>query len=164
MCSLVAQHGEGQESAGGVHHVMRSFLGQKHLVQEKQRNVRNCHIAWRRDMTWHDVSLAFTARISGITWWVLASWCCGSKLLVASEVTVDPENVSRNSFLKFAVFIAGQALSRLNYRFQKVSGFPLRAGPMTGISLRAINSSKEVWKFTGPALSRINREDFRHRQ
>ena len=43
-----------------------------------------------------------------------------------------------------------------NYRFQSFSGFALRAGQITGISLKVMNSSKEVLKMTIPALSRIN--------
>ena len=48
------------------------------------------------------------------------------------------------------------ALFGINYRFQQFSGFTPLAGQITGIGLKAINSSKKVLKITGPALFRIN--------
>ena len=43
-----------------------------------------------------------------------------------------------------------------NHRFQQYSCFALLAGQITGIGLRAINSTETVLKLTGHALSRIN--------
>ena len=60
------------------------------------------------------------------------------------------------NFWKITDIFAGWALSGINYRFQSFSGFTPLAGQITGIGLKAINSSKKVLKITGPALFRIN--------
>ena len=53
------------------------------------------------------------------------------------------------------MFFAGWALFGINYRSSNFQAL-LFAGQITGIGLKAINSSKKVLKITGPALFRIN--------
>ena len=50
------------------------------------------------------------------------------------------ESISEKSYDS----IAGLALAGINYRFQLFSSSALLAGQITGISLKAMNSSKEV--------------------
>ena len=47
------------------------------------------------------------------------------------------------NFWKITDCIAGWARSGINYHFQKFSGFAPLAGQITGIGLKAINSSKK---------------------
>ena len=53
-------------------------------------------------------------------------------------------------FLKFTDVIAGQALPGINSYFQWFAGFTLLAGQITGISLKEIDSSKNVLKLLDP--------------
>ena len=72
-------------------------------------------------------------------------------------VIADPEKCFQELISeKLLIFFAGWALCGINYRFQSFSGFTPLAWQITGIGLKAINSSKKVLKITGPALFRIN--------
>ena len=74
--------------------------------------------------------------------------------MLGPKMRVDPEKCFQElTSDELLMFFAGWALFGIDYRFQQFSGFALLAGQITGISLKAINSSKAI---IGPALSRIN--------
>ena len=60
---------------------------------------------------------------------------------VGTKIIADPNRFQESMSEKTLIFIAGLALFGISYRFQKFSGFALVAGQITGISLKAINSS-----------------------
>ena len=76
------------------------------------------------------------------------------------QIIADPEKCFQELISeKLQIFFAGCALLGINYRFQQFSGFTPLAGQITGIGLKAINSSKKVlkihWEIKGRFRKRV---------
>ena len=75
---------------------------------------------------------------------------------VRTKIIADPENCFRALISeKLLILLRDRPCLEL-ISLPVIFGFALLAGQITGIGLKAINSSKAVLKITGPALSRNN--------